>query len=79
MALIEAVIAAQERRHEVSDLIWNSTDTEDAAQSLREVLQIPPGTDPRVVLDMQLSKLTRNAREGLHRRAQELRELLARE
>ena len=74
---LEWVIAAQERRHEVMDLVWDSADREQAVVRLREFFDIEGG-DPLVVLDMQMRRFTKEERDELAAIVSELRELLGR-
>ncbi len=75
MALWNWVLAAQERRHEVIDVVWDAADKEQAAAGLRELLGIEGG-DPFVVLDMPIGRLTKEAREHFAANASQLRENL---
>jgi hypothetical protein len=77
LALWEWVLAAQERRHEVIDLVWGAADGEQAAERLRELLGIEGG-DPLVVLDMRMWHLTKEARDQLAANVSHVRDLLGR-
>ena len=77
LALWEWVLAAQERRHEVMDLVWDATDKEEAAERLREFLGIQGG-DPLVVLDIQMWRLTKEARDQLAANVRHVRGRLGR-
>jgi Sulfate permease family len=59
------------------DLVWGPTDREQAAERLREILGIQGG-DPLVVLDMQMWRLTKDARDQLAAKAGHVCELLGR-
>ena len=58
------------------DLVWESTDTKQAAERLRKLLDIQDGTDPRIVLDMQVGRLTHEARAQLASNVNNLRNIL---
>jgi DNA gyrase/topoisomerase IV subunit A len=75
LQLMEWLVAAMERRHEVMDLLWEATDREEAAERLRDLLNVDGG-DPRVVLDLQLWRLTKEGRDKLAETVREMRELL---
>jgi hypothetical protein len=75
LALWEWVLAAQERRHEVLDLVWDAASREQAAVRLREFFDIEGG-DPLVVLDMQMWRFTKEARDELAANVSHVRELL---
>jgi hypothetical protein len=51
------------------DLVWEAADREQAAERLREFLGIKGG-DPLVVLDMQMWRLTKEARDQAGRQRQ---------
>ncbi len=56
-ALREWVLAAQERRHEVIDLVSGAANKEQSAERLRDLLGIEGGD-----LDMPIGQLTKEAR-----------------
>ena len=58
------------------DLVWESTDTKQAAERLRKLLDIQDGTDPRIVLDMQVGRLTHEALAQLASKVNNLRNIL---
>lgn len=72
LALGNWVLAAQERRHEVIDVVWGAANKEQAAERLRELLGIDGG-DPFVVLDLPIGRLTKEAREQFAAKASQLR------
>jgi DNA gyrase/topoisomerase IV subunit A len=76
-ALLEVALAALHRRHEVVDLVWAATDDEEASSRLRDLLGIDERVDPRVVLDMQVWRLTESARGELAADLEQLRRELA--
>ncbi len=75
LQLLEWVAAALERRHEVMELLWEATDSEEAAERLRDLLTVDGG-DPRVVLDLQLRRFTSEARAELAETVRQTRERL---
>ena len=75
LQLMEWLVAAMEQRHEVMDLLWEAADSEQAAERLRDLLKVDGG-DPRVVLDLQLWRLTKEGRDKLAETVREMRELL---
>lgn len=77
LALLELLMAGHERRHEVMDAVWKSRDEDEAAEQVRGLLGAT--ADPRVILDMQLGRLTAEGRQRLADDAHELRQRLAQE
>ncbi|UUZ59919.1 hypothetical protein [Nocardioides sp. B-3] len=73
----EWVLAAQERRHEVIDVVWGAADKEQAAERLRELLGIEGG-DPLVVLEMPIWRLTKEAHDEFAATVSRVREQLER-
>jgi DNA gyrase/topoisomerase IV subunit A len=65
LALLELMVAAQQRRHEVVDVIWSSRSEGEAEGRLRDLLGVQDGTPARLVLDMQMRRLTEDARSRL--------------
>ena len=76
LALLELVLAASERRHEVVDAVWEAANEGEAAHRLRELLGVGDKVDPTVVLDMQISRLTKERRDQITARVNLLREIL---
>ena len=77
-AVWEWVLAAQERRHEVIDLVWGATNEEQAAERLRELLGIE-GVDSLAVLavlDLRIGRLTQEARQQLAANVRNVRDHL---
>jgi DNA gyrase/topoisomerase IV subunit A len=77
LALLELMVAAQQRRHEVVDVIWSSRSEGEAEGRLRDLLGVQDGTPARLVLDMQMRRLTEDARSRLTQEIEDLRGLLA--
>lgn len=76
LALLELLLAAQERRHEVMDAVWDASDKEQASDRLRDLLGISDGADPIIVLDMQIWRLTADARNEIQANVAHLRQVL---
>ncbi len=76
LALLDAVLAAGERRHEVVEAVWASADRAEAGEKLRVLLALPEGTPPEVVLDLPLGRLTQERRLAMVREVEELRRAL---
>ena len=74
LALLDLLVAAQERRQEVVEAVWDSRDEAEAAERLRRLLGAT--ADPRVLLDMRVGRLTGEERQRLARDADQLRRLL---
>ena len=74
LALLELLQAAQERRYEVVEAVWDARDEAEAVERLHRLLGVP--ADPRVVLDMRLGRLTAEGRERLREEADDLRRRL---
>jgi len=80
LGLLELLVAAQELRHEVLDTVWTSADDEAAADRLRMLLGVEGANDPRIriVLDMQMYRLTESARAEITANIEHLRQVLTR-
>ena len=77
LALLELMVMAQERRHEVVDVIWGSATEAEALKGLRELLDLDDEAPVRLVLDMQMQRLTGEARSHVASDIAELRKSLA--
>jgi DNA gyrase/topoisomerase IV subunit A len=77
LALLELMVAAQERRHEVVDVIWGSSTEAEALKRLRELLDLEDGAPVRLVLDMQMHRRTGDARSRVASDIEELRKSLS--
>lgn len=78
LALLELLLAALERRHEVMDVVWEARDKEQASERLRELFVIADGADPTVILDMPIHRLTAAERNVIHDNVTHLRKVLGR-
>lgn len=79
LALLETLLIAQERRHDVIDIVWAARDQHEAGERLKELLGLEAGIPPGIVLDMQLSRLTSESRDGIATNVAHLRRVLGRE
>ena len=79
LGLLELLVAAQELRHEVLAAVWTSADDEAAAERLRVLLGVEDANDPsiRIVLDMQMYRLTESARAEIGDNIEYLRQILS--
>lgn len=77
LALLELMMAAQQRKYEVVYVIWSSRSESEAEERLRDLLGVQDGSPARLVLDMQMRRLTEDARSRLTQDIEDLRELLA--
>lgn len=77
LALLQYLSSALKRRHEVLDVVWDATDKDEAAEGIRDLLG--DTADPLVVLDMQVWRLTAEAREEIDDNISQLRQVLGRE
>lgn len=79
LALLQLLMTAHERRHEVIDAVWDARDEDEdeAAERLRGLLGAT--ADPRVILDSRLGRLAVEGRKRLAGDADELRRLLGQE
>lgn len=76
LAFLELLLAAQERRHEVVDAVWDSADRDEAAERLRSLLDIPDDVPPQLVLDLQVARLARDQRDAIAGEVARLRNLV---
>ncbi|WP_182348989.1 GNAT family N-acetyltransferase [Tomitella gaofuii] len=70
-ALLDSLVSALQRRHEVLDAIIESTDRDDAARNVRRLLDVP-AEHAEAVLNMQLWRLNR---QDLRRMQKELEDV----
>jgi DNA gyrase/topoisomerase IV subunit A len=76
VAILTLIREAVERRLDVVEAVWNSSDDGEAIQRLREMVNIPDGVSPEVILDLQIRKMTKETREAIDAEISELRSLL---
>lgn len=77
--ILEALLVAQERRHDVIEIVWAAHDQEEAGARLKELLGLESGVPPGIVLDMQISRLTGECRDEIATDVTHLRRVLGRE
>lgn len=77
LALLKFLLAALERRHEFLDAVWAATDKDQAAERLRDLLG--DGADPGIALDMQVWRMTVEARADIVTEVAHLRQILGRD
>jgi DNA gyrase/topoisomerase IV subunit A len=65
LAVLETLLIAQERRHDVIEIVWAARDQHEAGVRLKELLGLEAGIPPGIVLDMQISRLTSESRDGI--------------
>jgi len=66
-------------RHDVIDIVWAARDQHEAGERLKELLGLEAGIPPAIVLDMQISRLTSESRDGIATNVAHLRRVLGRE
>lgn len=76
LEILDLLIRASERRAEVLEVVSNSRDEEEAEERIRELFGVRTPLISRAVLDQQISRWTRSAREQLAAAADELRRSL---
>jgi DNA gyrase/topoisomerase IV subunit A len=75
LILLEALVRAMDRRDEVFQVIDDSEDVDEAIRRVGQLLGVgAPGS--RVVLDLQVRRFTRDQRQAIVSRAEELRSRL---
>jgi DNA gyrase/topoisomerase IV subunit A len=73
LELLDALLAALDRRDEVSDVVSASEDTDQAVERLRELLGVSPLAAVEI-LNMQWRRFTHDERQMLQDRISELRD-----
>jgi DNA gyrase subunit A len=76
LAILEVLLAAVERRHEVVEVVWNASNDDEANSRLRDVVNIPDGLSPQLILDQQIQLLTKEKRDELTAEITHLRQLI---
>lgn len=72
LRIFEALLAAIERRHEVSDVVFASASPFEAQESVQALLGIEQDA-AAAVIDMQIRRLTADSRDFITNRVAELR------
>jgi DNA gyrase/topoisomerase IV subunit A len=75
LMILDALLRAMDRRDEVFQVIEDSEDEDEARRRVGQLLGVDE-LGSRVVLDMQVRRLTRDQRQRLASRAAELRSQL---
>jgi DNA gyrase/topoisomerase IV subunit A len=75
LAILEVLLAAVERRHDVVEAVWNSANDDEASARLRNVVDIPDGPSAQLILDHQIRLLTKEKRDALTAEISHLRQL----
>jgi DNA gyrase subunit A len=76
LAILEVLLAAVERRHEVVEAVWNSSNDDEASSRLRDVVDIPDCLSSQLILDQQIRLLTKEKRDALTSEVSHLRQLI---
>ena len=76
LAILEALVTAVDRRDEVFRVVDDAADSEEAIRRIGELLDVGSLTS-RFVLDMQLRRFTRDRRQALATRMDELKSALS--
>ena len=76
LAILEVLLAAVERRHDVVEAVWNSANDDEASSRLRDVVDIPNGLSAQLILDHQIRLLTKQKRDALTAEISHLRQLV---
>lgn len=77
LAFLEVLIAAVERRHDVVEAVWNSSNDDEASSRLRDVVDIPGrAIGTALILDRSDSVLTKEKRDELTAEISRLRKLV---
>lgn len=76
LAILEVLLAAAERRREVVEAVWNSSNDDEASRRLRELVDIQDGLSARLILDQQIRLLTKAKRDELTAEISRLRQLI---
>jgi len=75
LMILEALVRAMDRRDEVFQVIEDSEDMDEAIRRVGQLLGVG-ALGSRVVLDMQVRRFTRDQRQAIVSRAEELRSRL---
>jgi DNA gyrase/topoisomerase IV subunit A len=73
LELLDALLVALDRRHEVSDVVWASEDSDRAVERLRELLGVSEVAAIEI-LNTQWRRFTRDGRQFLQDAVSELRD-----
>jgi DNA gyrase/topoisomerase IV subunit A len=76
LAILEVLLAAAERRHEVVEAVWNSANDDEARMRLRDLVEIPDGLSAQPILDQQIRLFTKQKQDELKAEIGRLRQLV---
>ena len=62
LAVLEVLLAAAERRHEVVEAGWNSANDDEVSLRLRDLVEIPDGLSAQPIRDQQIRLFTSRSR-----------------
>lgn len=65
LTILEFLLAAAERRHEVVEAVWNSANDDEASLRLRDLVEIPNGLSAQPILDQQIRLFTKQTQDEL--------------
>lgn len=76
LTILEVLLAAAERRHEVVEAVWNSANDDEASLPLRDLVEIPNGLSAQPILDQQIRLFTKQKQDELRAEIDRLRQLV---
>jgi DNA gyrase/topoisomerase IV subunit A len=76
LAILEVLLAAAERRHEVVEAVWNSANDDEVSLRLRDLVEIPDGLTAQPILDQQIRLFTKQKQDELKAEIGRLRQLV---
>jgi DNA gyrase/topoisomerase IV subunit A len=76
LAILEVLLAAADRRHEVVQAVWNSANDDEASLRLRDLVEIPDGLSAQPILDQQIRLFTKQKQDELKAEIGRLRQLV---
>jgi DNA gyrase/topoisomerase IV subunit A len=76
LAILEVLLAAAERRHEVVEAVWNSANDDEASLRLLDLVEIPDGLSAQPILDQQIRLFTKQKQDELKAEIGRLRQLV---
>ena len=76
LAILEVLLSAAERRHEVVEAVWDSANADEASLRLGELVDIPDGLSAQLILDQQIELFTKEKRDKLTAEISRLRMLV---
>jgi DNA gyrase/topoisomerase IV subunit A len=76
LAILGVLRAAAERRREIVEAVWDSSNDDEASLRLRELVDIPDGISAQLILDQQIRLFTKEKRDELTAEISRLRKLV---